>query len=203
MSAVLRRRSFASALRRTAADGFAHLGDVVEPAALRALWSELRAGPLRPMEGSFGRVRMQIAGFDVADPMDGFPRLAELRAAVAERVRRDGADVRGLASWWPNEAGVGVTRPGQTGITAHLDGRWYRRLVAVVTIVGSAPFEVTATRDGPVIDGWRASAGGITLMRGPGLAGRRDGRPFHRIGAPSRGVRCSVALRMAVDPPSD
>jgi len=203
MSGVLRRRPFASALRRTATDGFAHLDDVVEPAMLRALWAELRAGPLRPMEGSFGRVRMQIAGFDVADPMDGFPRLAELRDAVTARVRRDGAGIRGLASWWPNEAGIGVTRPGQTGITAHLDGRWYRRLVAVVTVVGSARFEVTATREGPVIDRWQARAGAIALMRGPGLAGRRDGRPFHRIGPPSRGVRCSVALRMAVDQSSD
>jgi hypothetical protein len=154
------------------------------------------------MVGSFGRVRMQIAGFDVADPMDAFPRLAELRDSVTERVRRDGADIRGLATWRPNEAGVGTTRPDQTGITSHLDGRWYRRLVAVVTVVGSARFEVTATREGPVVEGWQAGPGGMTLMRGPGLAGRRDGRPFHRIGPPSRGVRCSVALRMSVDPPT-
>jgi hypothetical protein len=202
MSGALRRRSFGPALRRTAAQGFAHLDDVVEPALLRALWRELRAGPLRPMEGSFGRVRMQIAGFDVADPMDAFPRIAELRDAVTERVRREGANIRGLATWRPNEAGIGMTRPGQTGITSHLDGRWYRRLVAVVTVAGSARFEVTATREGPVVEGWRAGPGGMTLMRGPGLAGRRDGRPFHRIGPPSRGVRCSVALRMSVDPPT-
>jgi hypothetical protein len=202
MRGALRRRSFGPALRRTAAQGFEHLEDVVEPALLRALWRELCAGPLRPMEGSFGRVRMQIAGFDVADPMDAFPRLAELRDSVTERVRRDGADIRGLATWRPNEAGVGMTRPGQTGITSHLDGRWYRRLVAVVTVVGSARFEVTATREGPVVDEWQAGPGGMTLMRGPGLAGRRDGRPFHRIGPPSRGVRCSVALRMSVDPPT-
>jgi hypothetical protein len=96
---------------------------------------------------------------------------------------------------------VGVTHPGQTGITAHLDGKWYRRLVVVVTVVGSARFEVTEGRDGPVLEGWDASAGGITLMRGPGLGGVRDGRPFHRIWPPSRGVRCSVALRMSVDLP--
>ena len=201
MSGALRRRSFGPALRRTATDGFAHLDDVVEPAMLRALWRELGTGPLRPMEGSFGPVRMQIAGFDVAHPMDGFPHLAELRDAVVERVRRDGAGIRGLATWRPNEAGIGVTEPGQIGITAHLDGKWYRRLVAVVTVVGSARFEVAGARDGPVVAGWQAGSGGIALMRGPGLAGRRDGRPFHRIGPPSRGVRCSVALRMSVDPP--
>jgi hypothetical protein len=155
------------------------------------------------MEGSFGKVRMQIAGFDVVDPMDGFPHLAELRDALTERVRRDGAAIRGLATWRPNEAGIGVTRPGQTGITGHLDGKWYRRLVVVVTVVGSARFEVLAAREGPVLEGWRAGPGGITLMRGPGLGGRRDGRPFHRIAAPSRGVRCSVGLRMSVEPPAD
>lgn len=202
MNGPLRRRAFGSPLRRTADEGFAHMEDVVEPAMLRALWREISAGPLRPMEGTFGKVRMQIAGFDVAGPMEGFPHLAHLRQAIGERVRRDGAGIRGLGTWWPNEAGVGVTLPGQTGITSHLDGRWYRRLVVLVTVVGSARFEVTASRDGPVLEGWQAGAGGITFMRGPGLGGRRDGRPFHRIGPPSRGVRCSVALRMSVDPPS-
>jgi len=201
MSQVLRGRSWAPALRRVAAGGFARVEDSVEPAVLRALWREIRTGPLRNMEGSFGRVRMQIQGFDVADPMEGYPWLAELRDAVAERVRRDGSGIRGLATWRPNEAAIGVTRPGQLGITSHLDGKWYRRLVAVVTVSGSARFEVTAGREGPVLEGWEARAGSVALMRGPGLAGRRDGRPFHRIGPPRRGVRCSVGIRMRVDPP--
>jgi hypothetical protein len=202
MSGVLRRGSLRPALRRTAELGFAHVDDVVEPAFLRSLWRELSAGPLRPMEGSFGRVRMQIRGFDVDEPMDGFPLLRELRDSLAERVRRDGAGIRGLSTWRPNEAGVGVTAPGQLGITAHLDGRWYRRLVAVVTVVGSARFEVLAAREGPIVEGWQARAGAIAFLRGPGLGGVRDGRPFHRILPPRRGVRCSVGLRMSVDPPS-
>jgi hypothetical protein len=86
-------------------------------------------------------------------------------------------------------------------VTAHMVGRWYRRLVVVITVVGSARFEVRASRAGEVVDAWIARARGVTLMRGPGLAGRRDGRPYHAVHSPTRGVRCSIALRMAVDEP--
>ena len=116
---------------------------------------------------------------------------------AVERVRRQGSGIRGLATWRPNEAGVGVYRPGWVGVTSHLDGRWYRRLVVVVTLVGSARFEIRRSREGPVIEAWDARARAITLMRAPGLAGVRDGRPFHAVHGPRRGVRCSVALRMA------
>jgi hypothetical protein len=193
-------RSLAPALRSTAERGFAHLDDVLDPRFRRLLWDEIRSGPLRRMEGSFGAagVRMQIDGFDVTEPFEGFPHLRELRDAFAEQVRSRGSGIRGLATWRPNEAGIGVYRPGWVGVTSHLDGRWYRRLVAVFTIVGSAPFEVLASRQGDVLERWDARAGGLTLMRGPGLAGSRDGRPYHAVEGPRRGVRCSVALRMSV-----
>jgi hypothetical protein len=190
------------ALRRTAAAGFAHVDDVIEPAFARALWNEIRRGPLRTMKGSFGAsgVRMDTEGFDVAAPFHGFAHLRRLAGAVATRVREDGADVRGLRTWRPNEAGIGVYRPGTVGVTAHLDGKWYRRLVVVVTVVGSARFEVRASREGEILDTWLARTGGVTLMRGPGLAGIPDGRPYHAVHGPARGVRCSLALRMTKRP---
>jgi hypothetical protein len=190
------------ALRRTAADGFAHVDDVLEPPFARALWGEIRRGPLRTMRGSFGAagVRMDTEGFDVRAPFPGFPHIEGLAADIATRVREDGAGVRGLRTWRPNEAGIGVYRPGSVGVTAHLDGKWYRRIVVVITVVGSARFEVRASRDGELLGAWVARAGGVTLMRGPGLAGSRDGRPYHAVHGPARGVRCSVALRMAVRP---
>ena len=43
-------------------------------------------------------------------------------------------------------------------------------------------------------------ADGAPLMRAPGLAGVRDGRPYHAVHGPPRGTRCSLALRMRVDP---
>lgn len=193
-------RSLRSALRRTAARGFAHVDDVLEPAFAQALWAEIRHGPARRMAGTFGKagVRMEIDGFDVDAPFEGFPHLRELADAFTARVRSDGEGVRGLATWRANDAGVGIYRPGSVGITSHLDGRWYRRLVAVVTIVGSARFEVLAAREGEALEAWDASALGVTLMRAPGLGGVRDGRPFHAVHGPRRGVRCSIALRMRV-----
>ena len=201
MSGPLARRSLAAALSAAASSGAAHVDGLLEPVFRRALWREIAGGPLRSMTGTFGTagVRMEIDGFDVEAPFGGFPHLSELAEAFTERVRSDGDGIRGLRTWRPNEAGVGVYRPGSVGITAHLDGRRYRRLVAVFTLVGSARFEIRATREGAVARTWRARAGGVTLLRGPGLAGTRDGRPYHTVHGPARGVRCSLALRMAVD----
>jgi hypothetical protein len=191
-----------SALRRTAAEGFAHLDAAIDDRFRRMLWDEIGRGPLRSMVGTFGKagVRMEIDGYDLESPFRGFPATARLAAELGERVRADGRTIRGLATWRPNEAGVGVYRPGSVGITAHLDGRWYRRLVAVFTLAGSAPFEIRSGREGEPVEAWAAGAGSLTLLRGPGLAGARDGRPFHAVHGPSRGVRCSLALRMSVRP---
>jgi hypothetical protein len=191
------------ALERTVRDGFAHVDDVLEERFRRALWQEIRRGPLRRMAGTFGGagVRMEIEGYDVAMPFDGFPHAERLRRELGRHVRDHGAPIRGLATWRPNEAGIAVYQPGSVGITAHLDGRWYRRLVAVFTLVGNGRFEVRTSREGEILEGWEARAGGVTLMRGPGLAGARDGRPYHAVHAPRQGVRCSLALRMAVTRP--
>jgi hypothetical protein len=198
MTSPLARRSLRAALRATASSGFAHVDGLVELELLRALARELDGGPLRRMAGTFGKagVRMEIDGFDLEAPFDGFPALSELASAFQERVRRDGDGIRGLRTWSPNEAGAARYRPGSVGVTSHMDGRWYRRLVAVFTVAGSARFEVRASREGDVLERWNAAAGSITLMRGPGLGGVRDGRPYHAVHGPPRGVRWSLALRM-------
>jgi len=155
------------------------------------------------MEGSFGAagVRMEIDGYDLEAPFEGFPVLTELAGSFTARVRSDGAQIRGLRTWRPNEAGVAVYRSDSVGVTSHLDGRWYRRLVAVFTVGGSARFEVRSSREGDLLERWEARAGSVTLMRAPGLAGVRDGRPYHAVHGPPRGIRCSLALRMRVDRP--
>jgi hypothetical protein len=202
VSGPLRGLDASDALQRTAIKGFGHVDDALDERFRRELWSEIRSGPLRRMAGTFGAagVRMEIDGFDIESPFEGFPLVAELAAALTDRVRADGASLRGLATWRPNEAGVGVYRPGSVGVTAHMDGRWYRRLVAVFTVVGAARFEVRAAREGEPIEAWDARAGGVTFLRGPGLARARDGRPYHAVHGPRRGVRCSLALRMSVRP---
>lgn len=189
-----------TALRLTAERGYAHVPMALDDAFRAKLWREIRGCPFERFESSFGQVRQEIEGYDVRDPMDGFPVLAELRDELAALVRRHGRGIHGLATWQPNEAGVGLYRPGSIGITPHLDGKWYRRLVAVVTIHGAAPFTVCRDRSGHVIERWRAGPGGLTLLRGPGLAGRRDGRPFHTVEGPRRGERCSIGIRMNTRP---
>jgi hypothetical protein len=103
---------------------------------------EVDHGPFRPMRGTFGKVEMEIEGYDVAAPMDGFPLMLELSRELAALVRSSGARIRGLATWIPNEIGVARYRPGSIGITPHLDGKWYRRLVAVITVYGRSRFAI-------------------------------------------------------------
>jgi hypothetical protein len=195
------RLSLGRALAETASRGYAYVADALDPSFRRALDHEIDSGPWRRFEHGHGKVRMRIEGFDLDLPTSGYPAIAVLRDELERIVRRDGGATRGLATWRPNEAGAVRYRPGVMGITAHMDGRWYRRLVVVVTVRGTAPFSVHQTREAPAVETWTATAGGLTLMRAPGLGGVRDGRPFHSIPGPERGTRISLALRMAVDPP--
>ncbi|MGQ0670378.1 MAG: hypothetical protein ACT4PO_12005 [Actinomycetota bacterium] len=164
----------------------------------RRLWREVASGPFRPFADSFGGglVRQEIDGYDVFDPMSDFPTIAELREELTAQVRADGKGIRGLGTWRPNEVGVARYRPRTLGITPHLDGKSYRRLVAVVTIAGSARFTLCRNRAGDAVAVWEARPGSLVLLRGPGLAGIRDGRPFHMVEGPRRGERCSLGLRM-------
>jgi hypothetical protein len=182
-------------------DGAAYLPRFLTSDQLGPLRREVDAGPFRDMTGEHGKIRMEIAGFDIAMPMSGFPLMRRLAAELGAAVREHGTGIRGLASWRPNEIGVARYRPGSLGITPHLDGKWYRRLVVVVTIYGSARFAVCRTREGDVIAEWHPGPGDLVLMRGPGLAGQRDGRPFHLVEGPRRGERCSLGVRMAVGAP--
>ena len=191
------------ALRACAASGHARVVRSIRPAFLRDLRRELGAGPFRRFNESFGAVRQQIDGFDVPLPSEGFPFLDMLCRELRERVRADGRSIRGLATWRPNEVGITHYVPGSIGITPHLDGRWYRRLVIVATVYGRAPFAICRSRaPSDVADRWVAEPGDLVLMRGPGLAGARDGRPFHLVEGPRTGERLSLGIRMAVRPAS-
>jgi hypothetical protein len=193
------RLSIRTALERTAGRGYAYVPEVLTASFRDVIDREIDRGPWRRFDEPHGTVRMQIEGFDVDMPMDGFEAIASLRSELERLVRRDGAAIRGLRTWRPNEAGAVRYQPAAAGISAHMDGKWYRRLVVVVTVRGTAPFSIHETRDGPAVASWTANAGGMTLMRAPGLAGARDGRPFHSIPGPRDGTRISLALRMAVD----
>ncbi len=176
------------------------------PAALNEsfrfqLRREVDSGPFRSMSGSYGKVSMEIDGYDVEAPMDGFPMMRALAQELGIAVGSSDTGIRGLATWRPNEIGVTRYRPGSLGITPHMDGKWYRRLVAVVTVYGRSRFAICRDRRGEVVSEWQPGPGDMVLMRGPGLGGVRDGRPFHLAEGPRRGSRCSLGIRMSVNPP--
>ncbi|MGH2640342.1 MAG: hypothetical protein ACRDGO_01440 [Actinomycetota bacterium] len=190
-----------SALRACAHVGHARVPSAVSAGFLEALRGEIAAGPFRPFGESFGPVRQQIDGYDVDIPAPSFPLLSSLCRRIRDRVRADGGGLRGTVTWTPNEVGIAHYVPGSIGITPHMDGKWYRRLVVVVTVYGRAPFAICGSRDpDDIVERWIAGPGDLVLMRGPGLAGHRDGRPFHLVHGPKEGERLSLGIRMGRRP---
>jgi hypothetical protein len=195
------------ALADVVASGAGYVRSALAPGYLARLVDEVEGGPFRSYREQFAQVRQQIEGFDLDRPFAGFPLIAELCRSVREQVQRQGEAIRGLRTWSINEAGVIRYRPGSIGITSHLDGKRHRRLVVVLSLRGTAEFALCADRSGTVVSAWEPEPGSLTILRGPGLAGRRDGRPFHRVGTPKTGQRLAIGLRMSVppdrpDPPS-
>jgi hypothetical protein len=186
------------ALEACAATGYARVSSAVRAPFLRALREEVDRGPFRRFGESFGPVRQQIDGYDVEIPAPAFPLLTSLCGELRDAVRGQGRGLRGLRTWAPNEVGVAHYVPGSIGITPHMDGKWYRGLVVVATVYGRAPFAICGSRDpGDILGRWVAGPGDLVLMRGPGLAGARDGRPFHLVEGPRRGERLSLGIRMS------
>jgi hypothetical protein len=181
--------------------GHARVISAVAPDVLRRLGVEIESNPFHPFGESFGEVRQQIDGYDIRVPASGFPVLTALCRGLRDAVRSQGRGVRGLASWAPNEVGVTHYVPGSIGITPHKDGKWYRRMVVVATVYGRAPFAICGSRDPKdIVERWISEPGDLVLMRGPGLAGARDGRPFHLVEGPRRGERLSLGIRMSDRP---
>lgn len=69
---------------------------------------------------------------------------------------------------------------GCAGITPHRDHIRYVGLVAIVVLAGAGRFRTDADRSGAHAREIPAPPGHMTLMRAPGLFGRRD-RPFHLL----------------------
>ena len=189
------------ALRACARIGHARVVSAIAPDVLRLLRVEIESNPFHPFGESFGEVRQQIDGYDIRLPATGFPVLSAVCRDLRDEVRSQGRGVRGLATWAPNEVGVTHYVPGSIGITPHRDGKWYRRVVVVATVYGRAPFAICRSRDPQdIVERWISTPGDLVLMRGPGLAGARDGRPFHLVEGPRRGERLSLGIRMSDKP---
>ena len=181
-------------LHRAAAEGAAFVPQALDPSFLLSLRGELAGVPVQPAPERIGEVRQETEAAPLPPDLEGYPLTSTLRAALVGGARSSG--IRGLATWEPNDVAVQRYRPGTLGITSHRDGKRFRRLVAVFTVAGRARFAIREERRGPVIAEWVAGPGALILLRGPGLAGTRDGRPFHEVSGPRRGVRSSLAFRM-------
>ena len=199
---LINRLDLREPLARTARSGAAFVPRALTGAFLHRLQEEVRRGPFRPLPEEIGPVRQQTEAYEVRGRATGFPRLAELRRTLGHSVREQGRGIRGLATWRPTEISVQRYRGGAVGITPHLDGKRYRRLVAVFTTLGRARFTVCRDRGGEPLEEWETEPGSLVLLRGPGLGGLRDGRPFHRVSGPESGWRYSVGFRMEARRPS-
>jgi hypothetical protein len=157
---------------------------------------ELEDGPFERLPAQIGPVRQEADLFVVTGAMADHPAVARLRAELVARLRRNGRPIPGLARWWPNEAYVQRYEPGALGVSAHVDGKRFAVLVAIVTIQGSARFALCRTRAGELVQEWEAGPGSLTLLRGPGLLDAEDGRPFHTVRGPTAGRRLSITFRM-------
>lgn len=160
------------------------------------LQREIQDGPFVRLPDQIGPVRQEADLFVVADAMTAYPGLASLRTELVTRLRQDGAQLAGIARWWPNEAYVQRYEPGALGVSPHLDGKRFVVLVASFTVEGSARFALCRTRAGEIVAEWQAGPGSLTLLRGPGLLDAEDRRPFHTVHGPTAGRRFSITLRM-------
>ena len=160
---------------------------------------ELRIVPYRPAPPEVGPVRQQTDVF-VPQDLKGFPALAELAHEYRVAVLAHAREIRGLATYVPNDILLQRYRPGSLGITSHLDSKRYRRLVAFFTVRGSAYLSVLRERAGEELARFSMEPGSLALLRAPGLAGLRDGRPFHAITPVGIEERVSVGLRMNTRP---
>lgn len=184
------------ALRRVATTGAAFVPQALAETFCEDLQREVEAGPFEPAPSQIGPVRQETEVLAIPAPMQGYAAVAELCRALAALVRLQGRGIAGLERYAPNVCHVQRYRTGALGITPHLDGKRFALLVAVFTTKGSSRFTIHAERFGPPVEAWEVTPGSLVLLRGPGLAGIPDGRPFHAVSGPPAGERFSVSFRM-------
>lgn len=186
-------------LAQVVGQGFAYLPHALAATSCRLVHEETAGGPfatLPPETGPY-RVREDADYYRITLATIGaYPTVAALRDELVARVRASGGDIAGLLHWEPNDMAVQRYAPHSLGISPHRDGAKNAFLVAVFTTAGSAQFVICADRAGTVVAQWRTRPGGLVLLRGPGLAGIADGRPFHAVRGPRTAERHSLSYRM-------
>jgi hypothetical protein len=192
MPALVPELDWAALLREVTRQGAAFAASALHPSFCDQLAAELENGPYASVEPVIGRVRQEAESFLVSSEKLGrYPVLAGLCDELVAQVH-----THGVPEWVPNEVAIQRYRPTSFGITPHRDHRRYVKLVAVITVVGSAPFTLCRNREGEPIRTWQAEVGSLVLLRGPDLASNPDGRPMHLVGGPTGTPRISIGIRM-------
>ena len=188
---------FRAALLAVKADGASQIPGALHDPFYKRLQNEIEAGPFSPMPDRVGQVTQEVDSFMArGSSIEGFPLLQELREDLVAAVKHEGRGIKGVSTWKPNLVIVQRFKAEALGITPHMDGKRFAKLVAIFTTKGSARFTVCRSRKGDVLQQWDLKPGSLVLLRAPGFAGLEDGRLFHMVEGPKRGQRYSVAFRL-------
>jgi hypothetical protein len=197
MSALSESVDLQAALLKVKETGAALIPDALHDPFGTRLQSEVESGAFAPVPERSGKVTQEVDSFIARGAsVEAFPLIAEFMHELTNGVKFEGRGIKGVTTWKPNLVVVQRFKSGTLGITPHLDGKRFAKLVAILTTKGGARFTVCKNRKGDVVDQWEAEAGSLILLRAPGFAGAEDGRPFHMVEGPKRGQRYSVAFRM-------
>lgn len=186
-----------AALLAVEADGASHVAGALHDPFYKRLQNEVESGPFSPMPDRVGQVTQEVDSFMArGSAIKGFPLLQELREDLVAAVKHEGRGIKGVTTWKPNLVMVQRFKAEALGITPHMDGKRFSKLVAIFTTKGNARFTVCKSRKGEVLQQWDLRPGSLVFLRAPGFAGLEDGRPFHMVEGPKRGERYSIAFRL-------
>jgi alkylated DNA repair dioxygenase AlkB len=169
---------------------------VLSEAQCAAIVREVGERSFEKLPPTIGPVRQEAELLLLTGELDEVPSVARLREELVAAIRDQTPHGTELGDWWPTEAYVQRYEPGALGVTAHVDSKRFELLIAVFTLRGSAEFLLCEGRSGNVIETWETRPGTLVLLRGPGLGGLEDGRPFHAVRGPAAGQRYSLTFRM-------
>ena len=196
VAAAFRLPDLSSALAAVVTTGFACVDGALPPAWRRAVLDQVAGAAFRPLPAT-GATVVRADQHVIDGSADDASPAARLRRGFGDAVRRGAPAGSGLEAYAPNQAVCLRYRDARDGIGPHQDGKGYGLLVAVFTLRGSATFSVLTGRSGRrAVISRTVKAGDLVLLRGPGLAGEADGRPWHSVGgAHGRGDRIALVLR--------
>jgi hypothetical protein len=184
------------ALERVRDVGRAVVNGVLNEARCAAIVREVAGQSFERLPPTIGPVRQETELLLLTGDFGEAPSVARLREEFVAAIRDKTPDRTELGGWWPNEAYVQRYEPGALGVTAHVDSKRFVLLIAAFTLLGSSQFLLCEGRSGSILEMWETRAGTLVLLRGPGLGGLEDGRPFHAVRGPAAGQRYSLTFRM-------